>query len=96
MIIILLGFFAIPATAFILLQNRKIQTYLANEIARQVSESLHAEFKIESVDMIFFNRVILKNVLLKDQAKDTLLYADQITATTRNFSLPGKRLHLPL
>ena len=94
LIIILLGFFAIPATAFILLQNRKIQTYLANEIAQQVSESLNAEFSIESVDMIFFNRIILNNVLLRDQANDTLLYADQITATTKKFSLPAKRLHL--
>jgi len=90
----MLGFFAIPATAFILLQNRKIQTYLVNEIAQQVSESLNAEFSIESVDMIFFNRIILNNVLLRDQANDTLLYADQITATTKNFSLPAKRLHL--
>jgi hypothetical protein len=31
---------------------------------------------------------------LKDQAGDTLLYADKITATTRQFSLPARRLYL--
>ena len=44
--------------------------------------------------MIFFNRVILNHVLLKDQARDTLLYADRITATTKKISLRAKRLHL--
>ncbi len=94
LIIILLGLFAIPSTAFILLQNRKIQSYLANEIAKQVSENLKAEFSIESVDIIFFNRVILNHVLLKDQASDTLLYANRITATTKKFNLSAKRLYL--
>ena len=44
--IILLGFFAIPATGFILLQNRNIQTYLAGEVAKTVSENLKADFTV--------------------------------------------------
>jgi len=89
-IIILLVLFSIPATSFILLQNKKIQTYLAGEIAQQVSENLRADFSIESVDMILFNRVVLKTVLLKDQYKDTLLYSPRMVATLKKFNYPDK------
>lgn len=94
LIIIFLGFFSIPTTAFIILQNKKVQTYLAKEIARQVSENLNAEFTIESLDMIFFNRVILKNALLKGQDHDTILCADKITATIRRVNVNAKKIEL--
>ena len=89
-----MGLFAIPATGFILLQNRTIQSYLAEKIAGTVSENLGAEFSIESVDMIFFNRIVMKNVLLKDQHLDTLLYAPNMVATLRTLSRSAKKVEL--
>jgi hypothetical protein len=80
--------------AFIILQNKKIQTYLTKEIARQVSVNLNTEFKIETVDIVFFNRVILTNALLKDQEGDTLLSADKIIATLRSVNTGIKRINL--
>ena len=94
MIIILLVCFTIPATAFILLQNKKIQTYLASEITRQVSENLQVDFQIESVDMILFNRLVMKEVLLKDQYHDTLVYSPRLIATLKNYSIHAKRIML--
>ena len=94
LIIILLVCFTIPATGFILLQNRKIQTYLVNEIVTHVSENLQAEFRIESVDMILFNRLVLKEVLLKDQHLDTLVYSPRLIATLRSYNFPARQIRL--
>jgi hypothetical protein len=44
--------------------------------------------------MVFFNRVILTNALLKDQKGDTLLSADKIIATLRSLNIPAKRINL--
>lgn len=61
---------------------------------RQVSENLNTEFKIDAVDMIFFNRVILTNALLKDQSGDTLLSADRIIASFKSFNTSSKKINL--
>jgi hypothetical protein len=94
LVIVLLGFLAIPATAFIILQNKQIQTYLAKKIATTVSENLEAEFSIESVDIIFFNRVVMKEVLLKDHRMDTLLHAPSMIATLKTLNRPERIINL--
>jgi hypothetical protein len=93
-VIIVLGILVVPAMAFIILQNSMVQTYLANRIATTISENLEADFSIESMDMILFNRVVLKEVMLKDQYLDTLLYAPSIIATLKNFSPSTNRIEL--
>lgn len=90
----MLGILAIPATAFLILQNSRVQTYLANRIATTISENLEADFSIESMDMILFNRVVLKEVMLKDQYLDTLLYAPSMMATLKALSPSARRIEI--
>ncbi len=92
--IIALGLFSIPAIAFIILQNNKVQTYIANKIATTIAENLQADFSIESMEMILFNRVILKEVMLKDQYMDTLLYSPKMIATLKVFSPSTHRIEI--
>ena len=92
--IVLLGLFAVPVAGFILLQNRNIQTYLAGKVALAVSENLEADFSVESVDLILFNRVVMKNVLLKDQHQDTLLYSPNMVATLRTISRSSRKMEI--
>lgn len=92
--IILLGILVVPAMAFIILQNSTVQTYLAKRIATTISENLEADFSIESMDMILFNRVVLKEVMLKDQYLDTLLFATSMVATLKTFSPSTHRIEL--
>jgi hypothetical protein len=80
--------------AFIILQNSMVQTYLANRIATTISENLEADFSIESMDMILFNRVVLKEVMLKDQYLDTLLYAPRMIATLKTLSPSNNRIEI--
>jgi hypothetical protein len=84
---------ALPAGAYFLVQWPAVQTYLAGHIARQVSANLNATFKVGKVDVAFFNRVILRDILIEDQQGDTLLIAERLIATIQYFSRSKKDIH---
>jgi len=80
----LLVIIAIPTIAFFVLQSSKVQTYLTQKIAKEVSENLNAKFEVESVNFKFFNRIVLRNVYIEDQLKDTLLFSKEIICNIKN------------
>src|SRR6056297_3260103 len=80
LIIVLLVIIVLPVTAYFVLQNNKIQTYITQKITKTVSENLNAKFRVESVNYRFFNKVVLKNVYIEDQYEDSLLFAKEIIA----------------
>lgn len=77
---------AVPAGAYFLFQWPSVQTYLTGQIAKQVSANLNARFEVGRVDIVFFNRVILRDIHIEDQHKDTLLKADRLIATIHHFN----------
>ena len=82
-VILLLMIFAIPASAYLLLQSSRIQTKLANRIMQVVSENLNTKFTIGKIDISFLYRVRLIDVYLQDLSGDTLLFAKTLTAGIR-------------
>lgn len=70
MILIIVFAFAVRTSA--------VQTYLAQKAASYLSEELKAEVKIDKVAIVFFDRIALDGILIKDQAGDTLLSARRI------------------
>jgi hypothetical protein len=75
--LLLILMFAMPATAFLLLQNTNIQTGVVNKVMQIVSQNLQTRFTIGKIDISFLYRVRLKDVYLEDLSGDTLLYADR-------------------
>ncbi|MCK5028203.1 MAG: translocation/assembly module TamB [Bacteroidales bacterium] len=84
----------LPTAAFFILKSSKIQTYLTHKITQEVSENLNAKFEVESVHFKFFNRIVLKNVYIEDQLKDTLLYSDEIICNIKEFSRKTKKINI--
>jgi len=84
--ILLLLFFALPATAFLLLQSSSIQTYLAGRIMETVSGNLGTRFSISRIDISFLYRIRLNDVYLEDLSGDTLLYVESLTAGLRKIN----------
>jgi hypothetical protein len=82
-VILLLIVFAIPASAFLLLQSSRIQTSVANRIMQIVSEKLNTRFTIRKIDISFLYRVRLNDVYLEDLSGDTMLYVQSMTAGIR-------------
>lgn len=58
-----------------LLHLSSVQTWVVKKIAGRLSEQLDTRVTIQSVDLEFFNNLVLKGLMVEDRSKDTLLYA---------------------
>ncbi|MFT4204753.1 MAG: translocation/assembly module TamB domain-containing protein [Chitinophagaceae bacterium] len=72
---ILLALVAILLLVVLLLQTELFQNLIVKKVTKQLSDNLHTEIRIQHVSFSFFNRMNLEEVLVRDQKKDTLLYA---------------------
>ncbi|MDA3954010.1 MAG: translocation/assembly module TamB domain-containing protein [Bacteroidales bacterium] len=82
------------AITFFVLQSSKIQTLITQKIAKEASENLNAKFEVESVSFKFFNRVVLKNVYIEDQLKDTLLFSEEIICNLKRIDRKRKEIDI--
>jgi len=73
-------FIGLMGGAYWALQNSRVQTYLTGRLADQLSEKTGAVISVGKVDIAFFKRVVLKDVLVKDQSADTLLFVESVSA----------------
>ncbi|HEY8399162.1 MAG TPA: hypothetical protein VIK80_14560, partial [Flavihumibacter sp.] len=60
---------------YFLLQVSFVQNYIARDAAKRLSRALNTEVKVDHIDLEFFNTLSLNGTLVRDQARDTLLYA---------------------
>ena len=90
----LLVLISIPSLAILLLQNSKIQSYLASEVASILSKNLHAKITVKEVSITFINRLQLKDLYIEDQQGDTLLFAKKIKVTLRKYSKKNREIVL--
>ena len=68
------------ATGFVLIQNSWVQTIITRKITQRLSNDLQTNISIGRVDIGFFNRLKLEDVLIEDQMGDTLIYSEQVEA----------------
>ncbi|MCB9012930.1 MAG: translocation/assembly module TamB [Bacteroidales bacterium] len=76
------------------LQNHQIQTYLATKITAIISNNIHAKIHIGELAVTFINRIQLKDIYVEDQQGDTLLYAEKIRVTIKNYSRSKKSMEI--
>ncbi|MBN1144910.1 MAG: translocation/assembly module TamB [Bacteroidales bacterium] len=76
----LLLLFALPATAYLLLQSSSIQTRVASRVMEMVSEKLGTRFTISHINISFLYRIRLDDVYLQDLSGDTIIYTQSLTA----------------
>ena len=79
---------------YLAFQTSVVQTYLVKRIASQLSDRLNTHITLKSVDIRFFNKVILNEFLIEDQQQDTLFYVDQMVASIEQFSLKKQSINL--
>ena len=58
-----------------LLQLSGVQTWLVKKIANNLSEQLETKVTLKKVDFRFFDKLLLKELMVEDRKKDTLLFA---------------------
>ena len=72
---VLLAIFALLLLIWLLIQTSPVQNYIIGKVTAKLSKDLHTEVRIQHISLSLFDKLNLEGTLLKDQHKDTLLYA---------------------
>ncbi len=84
----------IPTSAFFILQSNRVQTFLTQEIAKELSKKLNARFEVESVNFRFFNKIVLKNAYIEDQLKDTMFFSKKVICNLKKIDRQNKDIFI--
>ena len=71
-ILILFLFFAFAIRTY------PVQTFIAQNVASYLSSELGAEVKLGALEIIFFDRLLIKNIHIKDRQNQTLLILEEM------------------
>jgi hypothetical protein len=63
-----------------------VQNYLAKNLTDYLSEKYHTSISVKGVSIAFFNKVVLEDVLIKDQKQDSLIFVGELEASIDSFS----------
>lgn len=88
--------FLLFGVAYFSIQIPFVQDFLVSKITETLQDELHTEVRVGRLRLSFYDKLLLENVLIRDEKKDTLLYVGTLGATF-NTSLPellGKRLKI--
>ncbi|TDH28075.1 hypothetical protein EXU57_06325 [Segetibacter sp. 3557_3] len=75
---IILSILGLVLLVWILLQTELVQNWIVGKVTKKLSKELETQVSIKHVSFAFFNRMNLEGTLVRDQQRDTLLYADQL------------------
>ena len=92
--ILLYCFFSVLLILFVLVQAHSFQTFLGRKLGTYFSKELKTEVRIGRVGIDFFQKAVLKDILVLDLHRDTLLYAEKISCDVSKFVYPFNRLQL--
>lgn len=91
---LLLFLFLVIGTLTLLIRRPAVQTKVALWITESLSKKLKTEVSIGFVDIDFFNTIVLRDFLILDQSKDTLLSSSELRVDINLFSLFDKKLNI--
>lgn len=66
--------------SYFAVQNSRVQTFIIQKITKQLAQQLNTKVDIGKVDIEFFHKIILNDVLIKGQNKDTIFYTKMVSA----------------
>jgi hypothetical protein len=73
---------------FLILQISEVQTFIIQKLSDRISKEFKSTIQVGKVEYEFFNRLILSDLLIKDQNNDTMIYAQRAITGIRKFN-PG-------
>ena len=82
------------AGACLALQNRHVQTFLTQKIALQLSKQINSKITVGKVNIAFFKKIILEDVLAEGQNSDTLFYTRYLSAKIDTLKIRHKKISL--
>ena len=79
---------------FLILQIPDFQTYIVSKVTGRISREFKSTIQIGRVEFEFFNKLVINDLLIKDQNNDTLIYTAKVTAGIRSMNRKNSSLHL--
>ncbi len=79
--------FILLFSSYLILQSPVVQTYLTQKVAKYLSQKYHTTISVKGISVAFFNKVVLEDVLIKDQQQDSLLFVHELQARIDSFSV---------
>jgi hypothetical protein len=76
------------------IRTSQFQTYLGSLATNFLSKELNTELRIGKIDIVFFDKVYLKDVFVRDLHGDTLASLNQIMVRVKSFDFGGEYIHL--
>jgi hypothetical protein len=87
---ILSTIFILLIASYLILQSSVVQTYITKKLAEYLSDKYHTTITVKGVSIAFFNKVVLEEVLIKDQKQDSLLFVGKLEASIDSFSIKNR------
>ncbi|MFZ2338323.1 MAG: translocation/assembly module TamB domain-containing protein [Bacteroidales bacterium] len=84
----------VPTLASIVLRIPEVQTFMVNRITGHFSERIKSSISVGRVEYTFFNKLVLSDLLIKDQNNDTMLYSQRISAGILRLDFAGNNIRL--
>jgi len=90
-LMILIGIIILVPTFFSLIfRISDVQTFIVKRIAGHFSEKIKSTVTVGRVEYSFFNKLVINDLLIKDQNNDTMIYSQKISAGITGFNLGNK------
>ncbi len=83
---------ALPLLGYLVFQTKMVQTYVVNRVAGRLSERLDAKIHVGGVNVGFWNKLILEDVMVEDQSGDTLLAVERVNGRINSLSFRNKKI----
>jgi len=81
-------------TLFLIFKSASFQTWITQLIAKQITKDSDIVMNIESVDIGFFNKVILNNVYVQDVNGDTLFNIKELSGTLTDINFDSSQIYV--
>ena len=85
---------SLPVMAYLVLQLPALQSWAAQRAVHSLSQSLDAEVSIEKVYIVFFNKLIVKNISICTSPQDTLFHARKVSLSFSSFRPQAHKIRL--
>lgn len=80
MSVIILVILMLLVTTYFAFKSSLVQTRIISIITHNIEKRINADISIKKVDIAFFRKVVLSDVYIGDQQKDTLIFAEKLVA----------------
>jgi hypothetical protein len=85
---------AVLAISYLLLQNSVVQTFIISKITQKLSKNSSASIVIGKVDIIYFDQLVLNDVLITGAQNDTILFTKSVLAEIDTLNFRKRKIHI--